>query len=619
MPAAVKRLLLILLVFSPAMFTAHLMWEKAVDVGCWDMWENAPLLQNWNNFREGKMSWSEFGGHLYSAQIQHRIVVPRLIIIGLTHLSGGDFRWEQYFTFLIFLLNSCLLWVLVKRTLGDSAWRWPLMFAINLLIFSPMHYQILFWGSCFWTAIPVACLLGIVILLCVPRDEKFWWRVALSILLAEIATHSFAHGLALWPLLLTLILLFDSAPLKKRIAAAAVALAVAGITIASYFHNFINVAHHAYDLKPGDHALKGASSLFESDHLMQAVQFFFAFIGTWFARSPFVDHPLNTARILGIATLVMFIAALLVFILRRQPRYQWRAALPWLALAAFVIGVGLMISKRGADIGEHRAVTPRYLAVSQYLLVSMLALPLILGRRRLKDSNQPETLPSGMVPAALFSAFIMAQIPVWQYGLHLTQVWHHARRQAQALVLFLPHIKIDNQKVLAKNSKSWRCINAVNTLNSLNLLKFKPLKSPELKWFSVQNRPLGPEKASIEMTNYREDGALELSGHARFGVNMPADAVLITQGDKVIALGQPSPRNVLRIYGLDCEFSNFDEVPVSAMYPWKATIHADSIADGTSASLDFWALDVKKMQITKLSYTLSLDPSSKNVKMEHIK
>ncbi len=615
MPAAFKHLLLILLIFSPALFTANLVREKAVDVGCWDMWENAPLLQKWHDFRAERMSWSEFGDHLYSAQIQHRIVVPRLLIIGLTHLSGGDFRWEQYFIFLIFLLDAWLLWLLVKRTLGNSKWRWPLMFAINLLIFSPIHYQILFWGSCLWTAIPIACLLGILLLLGTPRDEKFWWRVALSVLLAEIATHSFAHGLAIWPVLLVLILLFDSASLKKRVTAAAGVLAIAGVTIASYFHNFINVAHHAYDLKPGDHAMKGASILLEGDNLLQAVRFFFAFIGTWFARSPFVDHPLDTARIFGIATLVIFVVVMLIFIIRKQSRSQWRAAIPWLALAAYVVGVGLMVSKRGADIGEHRAVTPRYLAVSQYVLVSMLALPLILGRRRSEESDHHESSPSGMVAATLLAAFMMAQIPVWQYGLHLTNVWYHARRQAQALVLFLPHIKPESLKVLDKDSKNWHCINAINTLISLDLLKFKPLKSPELKWFNRNARPLGTEKASIDKAEFREDGALELSGIARFSVTQPADAVLITQGDKVIALGQPAPRNVLRIYGLDCEFSNIDDMPASAIYPWKTVIPAAALPSGSS-NLEAWALNVAKMQIAKLNTSLSVDISSMKVQIE---
>jgi len=618
MPAALKRLLLLLLVFSPAIFTARLVRDKAVDVGCWDMWENAPLLQKWHDFRAGGMSWADFGRELYSAQIQHRIVVPRLLIIGLTNLSGGDFRWEQYLTFLILLLDAVLLGLLVQRTLGESPWRWPLMFAINLLIFSPIHYQVLFWGGSMWGTIPVACLLGILVLLGAPRGGGFWWRVMAATVLAEIATHSFAHGLAIWPVLLALVLLFHPAPLRTRTAATAGVLAIAAVTVASYFHDFINVAHHAYDLKPGDPAMKGAGSLWEAGHLMRALRFFLAFIGTWFSRSPFVGHPLDAARILGGATLAAFVIASLVFMLRGRARSQWRAAVPWLALAAYVVGVGLMLSKRGADIGEHRAVTPRYLAVSQYLLVSMLALPFVLGSRRPGDSGDDASSKLGVAAAAMLSAFIVAQIPVWQYGLHLTDVWHHARRQAQALVLFLPHIKPDNVEVLDKESKTWHCIDAVHTLNNLGLLKFKPLESPELKWFARDAKPLDAGKASIVTAAFREDGAVELSGNARFGVTEPADAVLITQGDRVIALGQPEPRNALRVYGLDYEFANMENVPVASMFPWRAVIPAAAIAPGPSR-LDAWALNVTDRRIARLTTGLLIDTTAKTVEVEELK
>lgn len=618
MSAALRRLLLILLVFSPAIFTARLVRDKAVDVGCWDTWENAPLLQKWHDFRAGSLSWADFGRELYSAQIQHRIVVPRLLIIGLTNLSGGDFRWEQYLTFLILLLDAVLLWQLVRRALGESPWRWPLMFAINLLVFSPIHYQVLFWGSSMWSTIPVACLLGILVLLGAPQVGGFWWRVIAATLLAEIATHSFAHGLAVWPVLLALVLLHHPAPLRTRAGAAVAVLAIAAVTVASYFHDFINVAHHAYDLKPGDPAMKGAGSLLEAGHPTRALRFFLAFIGTWFSRSPFAAHPLDVARILGGATLAVFAIASVALMVRGRSRSQWRAAVPWLALAAYVVGVGLMLSKRGADIGEHRAVTPRYLAVSQYLLVSMLALPFVLGSPRSGESGDGGSSKPGVVAAALLSAFIVAQIPVWQYGLHLTNVWHHARRQAQALVLFLPYIKPDNLAVLDKESKNWHCIDQINTLKNLGLLNFKPLESPELKWFTRDATPLDAGKASVVAAAFREDGAIVLSGNARFGVTEPADAVLITQGDRVIALGQPAPRNVLRVYGLDYEFANVDNMPVAAMFPWRAVIPAAAIA-GDPSSLEAWALNAADLRIARLGAKLRVDAIAKKVELEELR
>src|SRR3954449_6814440 len=110
-PQKVWCCVLALLVFAPAVFTARLTWSKAVDVGTWDQWENAPLLAKWH---DGTLTWHD----LYAPQIQHRIVIPRLLILAIAHLSGGDFRREQYANYLVILADALLVWLLLRRTLG---------------------------------------------------------------------------------------------------------------------------------------------------------------------------------------------------------------------------------------------------------------------------------------------------------------------------------------------------------------------------------------------------------------------------------------------------------------------------------------------------------------------
>ena len=611
------RYLLILVVFAPAIFTAHLVWTKAVDVGTWDMWENAPLLQKWH---DGALSWHD----LYAAQIQHRIVFPRLIILAVTHLSGGDFRWEQYADFLLIATGAVLVWLLLKRTIGDSPWRWPLMFAFNLLLFSPIHYQQLLWGSSMWSLIPMPCMLGTMLVL-TPRENTggSWWRFTVAVLLAEIATHSFAHGLAIWPVILGLLLVNPGlGAWKHRLTLAGITAGIAAVTIAFYFTDFINVAYHAYDLKPGDHALSGGeNNLSWKETLQASIRFFFAFLGTWFARTPFVDHPLDAAIVLGQVTFVLF-AALAIFTIRNR---LWRSTLPWLALAAYVLLVGIMVSKRAADIGEHRAVTPRYLALSQHLLIAGVAMTATLGlvfRRageRWRANHPGEAGKSNNVAQTvgivLLTAFCTAQIPVWQYGLHLTDVWHNARRQGQALLLFLPHLqdqgRLINKETLDKESANWHCIDAVNTLQRLNLLRTRPLETPELKWFT-EDKPLPASKADVTTAKFAEDGTLELQGHARFNVDLPADAVLILQNGRVISLGQPSPRHIVRIYGLDHEFSNQTDVQVTEMYPWRAQVKLPS----ADAPLELWALDVLERRVSRLSATIDINAAAKTAEVK---
>ena len=54
--------------------------------------------------------------------------------------------------------STSFIFLLAVAALGASPWRWPLMFAFNLLLFCPMHYQQLLWGSSMWSLIPMPCL-----------------------------------------------------------------------------------------------------------------------------------------------------------------------------------------------------------------------------------------------------------------------------------------------------------------------------------------------------------------------------------------------------------------------------------------------------------------------------
>lgn len=627
MSAKLRTSLLLLLVFSPALFTAHLVWEKSVDVAAWDEWETAPLLAKWH---DGTLTWND----LYAAQIQHRMVVPRLLTIAMANLSGGDFRWNVYACVSLVLLNSVLVWLLLQKTMTGSPWRWPLMFAFNLLLFCPMHYETLLWGSSMWGNVPMPCLLGALLLLTSRHrtaDETFsatqsWGRFFLALLLAEIATHSFAHGIAMWPVLL-LVLVANPAlgPLRTRLVQAGIWAAAAALTLWAYFTNFINVAFHAYNLKPGDHALKGASNLLEGDHLVKAADFSLGFIGSWFARSAFIDHPLERAITLGAVTLALYAAIAGFAIASRQMRLRWASLLPWLGLGAYVLTVGVMLSKRAADTGVHRAVMTRYLAPSQYLLISGLALAALTGAAivagawawlRKRRAAPPDTgTASGFVTvlgAVLLTAFCVAQLPHWEYGLHLTEASHRGRRHAQSLMLLLPHLqeqkKLISMKPLCKSFDY--CLGAMNELQRIGLMHTRPLQSPELKWFRQEGKPLTLDRANLTGARYLDDGTVELSGFARFGADAPADLVLVVQAGRIIGIGQPNPKHILRIYGLDFDMTNVDEVPLPGMFPWQGRINPALLAQ-TTAPLDLWALDVRDRRVAKIARTLTLDPVTK--------
>jgi hypothetical protein len=599
-----KRLLLLLIIFAPAIYTGKLVSKYAVDVGCWDMWENGPLLQKWHD----GIHWSD----LYAAQIQHRIVIPRLFVIALTHLSGGDFRWENYTTFAVMLGSAWLLYRLMRRTMGASPWVAALAFVANLLVFSPMLYQIFFWGSSLWMTLPMLCLLGILNLLS-PEDlplKKPALVFSAVLLLAEIATHSFAHGILFWPILVVYVLLQPSlAPAKARYSMAGITLILGAVTIICYFTNFINVAFHAYNLKPGDPAMEGGMNIMDPADRAKFVGFFFGFLGNPFARSPFEDHPLASAEFFGYFVLGSFLLCAALIVFTKTGRRIWPKALPWLALAAYVIGVAIAISKGRSSIGEHRAVTTRYLVISLFLPISVLSLAFLYARALLVERSLTIKQNSRLTAACLLTAFAMWQVPQWSYGQYLTEMWSHARRQAQALVLFLPHLKPASMKTLDKDYKY--CLDSINTLNNLHLLNYKPLPSAELKWFKKNTKIANASQADITSVKFLSNGNLEVLGNARFGAQKPADAILFTRGEKVIALGQPAPLPRLRLYALDYEFANYNEFPVSDLYTWESYIAPAQLTD-SKEPLELWALDVRDMRITKLEKSVQIDIASKS-------
>ena len=89
-------------------------------------------------------------------------------------------------------------------------------------------------------------------------------------------------------------------------------------------------------------------------------------------------------------------------------------------------------------------------------------------------------------------------------------------------------------------------------------------------------------------------------------------AVLLAVGDRVIAIGQPAPKHLLRIYGLDYEFSNYEEVPVRDAYRWESAVPANDLPDGDQ-KLEAWALDVEGRRIARLGASLVVQKTTRTV------
>ena len=124
-----------------------------------------------------------------------------------------------------------------------------------------------------------------------------------------------------------------------------------------------------------------------------------------------------------------------------------------------------------------------------------------------------------------------------------------------------------------------------------------------------------PERADITGARYLDDGTVELTGYARFGADAPADLVLVVQDGRIIGIGQPTPKHSLRIFALDFDMTNVDEVPFASTHPWRGRIDP-TLIPAPFAPLELWALDVRSRSVARFARTLTIDAATRQVKLQ---
>ena len=566
--------------------------QNAVDVLCFDDWENVPLLKKWH---DGTWTFADF----WSLQIQHRPVIPRVIVIALAFLGDGDNRWPQYFSFGLSALISVLFVLLLRRTIGPSSrWLKPLAFAGNCLIFSPILFQNFFWSTLFWMSMPVPCMIAVLLVL-----HARWGlavRFIAALLLAAAATFSFTHGLVIWPVLGCYLLLQpEIGKLKARVGLAALTAMAACVVFAAYFHDFRNQAAHAYELGAGDSALKGMVNLSNGDHVSRVIRSAAGLVGNGIARSAF-DGPQLVRRAEQAGTIILIGAACcgIACVFSAAGRATWRRTLPWLALAAYGAGMALAVAIGRAHLGEHRCTIPRYFVGTMFVTIAVMVTSFILLREAIRRSSQPAcwNQRARLFGVGALVAFVSFQWPLWQYGLHLAGVWNNARHQAKALLMFINYPELMPWSINSLDNSGAFTREQVRTLADLGLLRVQLATSPTVDDFK-KTTTLTVGRADADSIERHGDEWI-IRGHARFGPERPADMVLITAEDQrtVIALGVPRARPLLRLYSVDYEFANVLEVPVEETTLWEARIPTARLP-GATKSLYLWALDSKNRRV----------------------
>ena len=144
----IGKAMLVLVGLLPAMALLADIHRFAVNVPFMDDWQFVPLLERAMN---GTLTFKE----LWAPHDEHRLLLPRLIIIASMFATHGDYRVQCFITFaVVAIISVCLLWLMVRLSGYKSSviCTWALA---NIALFSPIQFHNCF-GRC---NLPTSCLI----------------------------------------------------------------------------------------------------------------------------------------------------------------------------------------------------------------------------------------------------------------------------------------------------------------------------------------------------------------------------------------------------------------------------------------------------------------------------
>jgi hypothetical protein len=371
--------LLLLGAAVPPLLAARVALRSAVDVPFWDQWDLVPLLQA---VREGRLSLDA----LWASHNGHRIVLPRVVLVGLAGLTGWDTRQELALGLVLGLVCLGLLAWLVRRTVRDGrqAVGSALILTASFLLFTPAGWENWLWG---WN---VALLLGAGTALATAWAVAHPGPVYLACALGFgiLSAVSYASGLAL-PFLVALAVAVRL-PWPGRLRAV---VAGALFTLAVLF-----VALYLRGISVDPPAMPGAAG--------RIGPYVLAYLGGTFGPG---DRLL--AQVAGTAGLLGFLGAGWVA-WRRSPA----DTLPWLLVALYSLLTGVMAAiARVSQFGVEQALTSRYALFSSLFWISLSVLAALACRPSpggaVRAGTRGRLTAAGM--SALLVALVLGTIAGW--------------------------------------------------------------------------------------------------------------------------------------------------------------------------------------------------------------
>jgi hypothetical protein len=598
----VGKALLIFLGVLPALFLLADIRAFAVNVPFMDDWQFVPLLEKAKN---GTLTFRD----LYAPHDEHRLLLPRVIIIASMFASGGDYRVQSFITFsVVVVISVCLLWLMVRLNGNRNSviLAWVL---VNIALFSPIQFHNWLWPMQFAYFLPYTFL---ALCLCALYARiSALLKFILAAVFALAGNYSFVQGNLIWPALLPVILFAPDILAKgarRNFAIAWVLLGVLSLTL--YFwgldHNSA-ISDYAYGHEGVPPTMSTLRLL--QEHPTQTVfrmgRFILAMFGNAIARGFPVADNLTFALICGSIVLVL---ALIGLAAAWKRRLFLNRALPWACLLLFTFLTASFVCVGRVWRGDAQPLTPRYATFGAFCIVALIALfSSVFSRSEesFQDSTRSFAPRDDMVSwtrGLLVGSYLCIQGVNWIYGHNLMEEWSLTRWHALARLHFLRKIPTHARPDLLGGADEV-IERMARSLEQLGMLK--PPRATDLRISALgrEVEPEGSKKGRMNKLIMRGLNGWRASGFALASGGRSADAVILgvqnDQGEWVaIAAGTPlsRPKYLRKSNRMDWEFLAISEPTKGG--DWEIELPLGTFRD--SGVLRAWAMDYRRHVLYRL-------------------
>jgi hypothetical protein len=321
----------------------------------WDQWCLADILKKWHN---GSLTLVD----LWQQHNEHRIIFPYLVMLFTAVLT----KWNLCYEIAINLfLGTCIYAILFFqiRKLGKlfNLKVNIALFLVSVLVFSFAQAENWIWGWQIAFFMNVFSVIAGIFFLASPvlNQKTFVWAIISGI----VAAYSSANGIVFWIIGFVILSIRDIPGGHKKAALVSWGI-VAAFVMASYLYGYHKPSHHP-------------SCLFVFRHPMQALGYFFAYLGNpfFFRNVKFVLLPIG----LGLFCFTSFIFILwLSYKIVNRSRMVLLAVLPWFSLAVYSIVSAVITMFGRSGFGIRQAISSRYVTTSNLLWISVIVLAPVL-------------------------------------------------------------------------------------------------------------------------------------------------------------------------------------------------------------------------------------------------